>query len=103
MKKMKKMKKVKTTKDAVKDTPITVTLTVNGIKNEVHTNDVLQTFRDFQLQPKSLKGAMRIEASYKGGKPFGIILNIPKTRTFCVNDVTRQLLAKRFNIALGIK
>lgn len=82
--------------------PIIVKFYLNGEIVELKTESILDSFRTFPIDPKTLKGQMRIEASYKGGKPFGVILNIPKTRTFIVNGTTKELLAKRFNIALGI-
>ena len=83
--------------------PIKVIFHLNGKRIEEKTDNILESFRNFKIEPKTLKTTAKFEISYEGGKPFIRVINIPRMRRFVINDLAKQLLAKQFNNALGIK
>jgi len=89
-------------KSTKKDYKVTIKIFQNGqLEKTIKTDDVLESFNEIKLDPKTLKGGVRIEAEY-GDKKYFHNMYVRRMRLFLTSPITRQIMAKHFNIALGI-
>mgnify|MGYP007099592012 CR=1 FL=1 len=84
-----------------KKLPITINMRLAGQDRLVDVDNVLQFFRELDVDATKIKSRMTLEITYKGNT-LRRIYNIIQTKKMLVNDITKQIWAKYINNSLGI-
>jgi len=95
----------KSTKTKVKEAKkslISVEVTFNGETKKIDTDNLLKVFREIDIDPILVKTPLELAISYNGIK-INKSFHIVKFKKFLTSDLLKALVAKQFNIGLGIK
>ncbi len=80
---------------------ISLTLEMNGAKQETSADSVMELLENIGIEPMKVKTLTKMTFGYQG-RNFYRILRIPFMKMLILNDMRRLLLAKTANSALGI-
>lgn len=99
---MAKSIKTKIAKTEKKKSPIDIEVSFNGNTTKLNTDSIFKVFKTINPDPVTIKTPLDISISYNGLKIVKTF-HIVKFRKFLASNLLKALIAKQFNIGLGIK
>lgn len=99
---MVKSKKIKIEKKVKATTPISIEYTFNGVTKKIDTDNIYNTFKEIKDDPVVIKTPLEVSITHNGVK-ITKVYHMVKFRKFLNSDLHKALLAKQFNLGLGIQ